>query len=152
MWAQPRKCWLAWSRIKGVRFTRILGRIVTSLQRIFVKWFAQNWGLVVGWLEEVLLTLTRTAGEVSGMQALQGTTEASHTTKRVSFAHLPSLESTLKPDSVDYTKEGQAFPVPYCSSFSQLQTWKGERSKQTSRWGRMGSKDERSQTSPTLGC
>lgn len=112
MWAQQRKCWLAWSRIKGVRFTRIFARIVTPLQRVFVKWFAQNWGLVVGWLEEVLPTLTRAVGEVSTMRALQGTTEASHMTKRVSFAHLPSLESTLKPDSVDYHRRRTGFPCP----------------------------------------
>ena len=82
------------------------------------------------------------------MGALQGTTEASHTRETVLFTHLQNLESTLKPDGWSITREEKAFPY---RSFFQLQTWKGQRSNQTSRWRRRGSKDgDRSQASPTV--
>ena len=71
---------------------------MVPLQGVCVKWFAKNWGLVSGWLEEALPALPELqVREVSTVGVLQGTTDPSRMRKSQPYISV-SLESTQKPD------------------------------------------------------
>ena len=60
------------------------------------------------------------------------------------------VQRVLKPGEHSITTKSKAFPDCYCSSFSQFQTWKDQKPKQTNSQGRRRSKDREMEKSPDI--